>query len=180
MLLLDEIVKRGLLKEEQVSEVVKIAKIKYEGNIEQALVNYDSRIDEEKILEIKGEIFGVPIKKVNVKSVLPATLKLIPIDVAKSYKFVPINLTNDFLEVGIVDPENIQAVDALTFILSKFDKPFKLFLISASVFTKLIERYEGVSNSEVDQALNELDSEIAQVNSGVIKIDQNTKNPGSS
>ena len=29
-------------------------------------------------------------------------------------QFIPINLTDSFLEVGIVNPENIQAIDALT------------------------------------------------------------------
>lgn len=174
MILLEELVKREILKEEQVAEVVKIANEKYDGSIDQALLAFN--LDEEKILEIKGDIFGIPIKKVDPRNVDPTILRLIPVDAAKIYHFIPINLTDSFLEVGIVDPENIQAVDALTFITTKLDKPFKLFLISTSVYNKLIEMYEGTSTGgEVDQALSELDSEFADYNDSGVIIETNIK-----
>ncbi|MFA6251142.1 MAG: GspE/PulE family protein [Candidatus Paceibacterota bacterium] len=175
MILLEELVKREIIKEDQIPEIVKIANEKYEGSIDQALVVFD--LDEEKILEVKGDIFGVPIKKVDPRSVDPTILRLIPVDAAKIYHFIPINLTDNFLEVGIVDPENIQAIDALTFITSKLNKPFKLFLIATSVYNKLIEMYEGTSGTEVDQALSELDSEFADYNDSGVIIETNIKSP---
>jgi type IV pilus assembly protein PilB len=171
MVLLEELVKRGILKEEQIPEIVKVAQEKYDGNIDQALLSF--KLDEEKILEIKGDIFGIPIKNIDPKNVDPAILRLIPVDAAKIYRFIPINLTDNFLEVGIVDPENIQAVDALTFITTKLNKPFKLFLIATSVYNKLIEMYEGTTGGEVDQALSELDSEFADYNDSGVKIETN-------
>ncbi|MBK5215273.1 MAG: type II/IV secretion system protein [Candidatus Pacebacteria bacterium] len=173
MVLTEELIKRGLLKESQLPEVTKIAEEKYNGNIDEALLDFN--IDEEKILEIKGEIFGVPVKNVDPKSVPVSVLQLIPIGAAKIYHFVPIDLTDSFLEVGIVDPENIQAVDALTFITSKLNKPFKLYLISISVFNKLMERYEGDTTQEVDQALNELDTEIAGATDAGVTIESSAK-----
>ncbi|MFA5773731.1 MAG: GspE/PulE family protein [Candidatus Paceibacterota bacterium] len=175
MILIEELVKRGVLGEEQVSKVIKVAEEKYNGNIDEALLDF--KLDEQKILEVKGDIFGIPIKNIDPKTVPNSVLKLIPVDAAKIYHFVPINLADNYLEVGIVDPENIQAVDALTFITAKLNKPFKLFLIATSVYKKLIDMYEGPSNNEVDQALNELDSEIAQtpVGDGGVKIEGNIK-----
>ncbi|MFA6515271.1 MAG: GspE/PulE family protein [Candidatus Paceibacterota bacterium] len=174
MILLEELVKRGILREEQVSEVVQIANEKHDGNIDEALLNFD--LDEEKILEAKGDIFGIPIKNINPKDVPPSVFKLIPVDAAKIYHFVPLNLTDSFLEVGIIDPDNIQAIDALTFITAKLNKPYKLFLIATSVYNKLLDIYEGTSSSEVDQALNELDYEIAEeANSGTSAIESNLK-----
>lgn len=173
MILIEELIKSGILKEDQAISVVKVAGEKYNGNIDEALLDFD--LDEEKILKIKGDIFGIPIKNIDPKSVPPLVLKLIPIDAVRIYQFVPINLTDSFLEVGIIDPENVQAIDALTFITAKLNKPFKLFLIATSVYKKLLEMYEGSSNSEVDQALNELDSSIAEVNDGGVVIENNLK-----
>ena len=175
MILIEELVKRGILKEDQVLEVVKIAEEKHNGNIDEALLDFN--LKEENILEIKGEIFGVPIKNIDPKSVPLSVLRLIPVDSAKIYHFIPINLTDSFLEIGIIDPENIQAIDALTFITTKLNKPFKLFLIANSVYKDLIDKYEGDSVNEVDQALNELDSEIAGASAidGGVKIESNTK-----
>ena len=45
------------------------------------------------------------------------------------YKFVPIGLQDNVLEVGILDPDNIEARDALNFISAKINLPFKIFLI---------------------------------------------------
>ncbi len=173
MILIEELIKRGILKEDQASKVVKVAEEQYNGNIDEALLYF--KIDEDKILKAKGDIFGIPTKDVKPEDVPSSVLKLIPIDAAKIYQFTPIRLTDGFLEVGIVDPENVQAIDALTFITAKLNKPFKLFIIATSVYNKLIGMYDKNSNTEVDQALNELDSEIAGASDGGVIIESGVK-----
>jgi len=173
MLIIEELVKRGILEKDQALSVVKVADEKYGGNIDNALAEF--KINEDEILKVKGDIFGIPIRTINAKDVSPSVIKLVPIDAARIYKFIPISLTDSFLEVGIVDPENVQAIDALTFITAKLNKPFKLFLIANSVYNKLIEAYEGNTTAEVDQALNELDSEIAEASDGGVTIESSPK-----
>ncbi len=173
MILLEELVKKNILREDQIPEVLKIAEEKHNNNIDEALL--DLNLDEDKILEIKGKLFNVPTKEIDPKNVPSSVLKLIPVEAAKIYRFIPINLTENFLEIGIVDPENIQAIDALTFITAKMEKPFKLFLIKNSVYNELIKIYQGDTTREVDQALSELDSEIAGASDGGVKIEQSHK-----
>lgn len=175
MIILEELVKRGILKETQIPEVLKIADEKYNGSVDQALLDFN--LDENMILQTKGVIFNIPTKDVDPKSVTSTTLQLIPAESAKIYKFVPIGLTDSILEIGIIDPENVQAIDALTFITARMNKPFKLFLIRTSVYNALIQMYEGLG-SEVDQALSELDSEIADTKGDSdegVTIEKNTK-----
>ncbi|MFA6386424.1 MAG: GspE/PulE family protein [Candidatus Paceibacterota bacterium] len=162
-MILEELVKHGLLTEDQVPEIVKKAEDRYGGDIEQALIN--SNISEDSILEMKGTIYNIPVKKIDPSMVTASILKIIPAETAKTYHFIPIGVANNVLEIGIIDPENVQAIDVLTFITAKLDKPFKLFLISNSVFIKLIERYDALG-SEVDLALSELDQEIANAGEG--------------
>lgn len=158
MILLEELVKRGLLREDQVPEIVKIAEEKYEGDLERALMSVN--VNEDSILELKGSIYNIPTKKVDANLVLPSILKIIPSETAKTYHFVPIGVADNVLEIGTIDPDNVQAIDVLTFVTAKLDKPYKLFLISTSVYNKLIDKYD-VLGSEVDLALSELDQEIA-------------------
>ncbi|MDO8591106.1 MAG: GspE/PulE family protein, partial [bacterium] len=87
-------------------------------------------------------------------------LKYVPEESAVYYKFVPIALKDGVLEVGIVDPENIEARDALNFISTKVDLPFKLFIISEKDFSSVVESYKGLSG-EVTQALSELETELS-------------------
>lgn len=168
MILLDELVKHGFLSEEQMPKVIKTAEDKYNGNIDQALIDFG--VKEDSILELKGSIFNIPIKKVDPKEVDSSVLKMIPLKTVKIYHFIPIGVEDNVIEIGIVDPENIQAVDVLTFITAQLDKPFKLFLITSSIFNALLEKYDSFG-SEVDNALYELDQEIAKT-TGDKKMDK--------
>jgi type IV pilus assembly protein PilB len=171
MVLLEELVKRKIIREEQVPDIIKLAEKKYEGSIDQALLEF--HLDENKILEAKGEIFNIPIKNIDSTSILPATLKSIPFDTARTYHFVPIGINDSVIEIGMMDPENVQAIDVLTFITAKMNKPFKLFLITVSNYNKLLEMYDGLTN-EVTQALSELDSEIASTKNEKLIVKDNT------
>jgi len=157
-MILEELLKRGLIQEDQVPEIVKTAEEKYSGDIEQALLSY--KVSEDAILELKGITSNIPIKNVDPNLITSSILKIIPSETAKTYHFVPIGVVNNVLEIGIVDPENVQAIDVLTFITAKLDKPFKLFLISNTIYNKIVEKYDALG-SEVGQALSELDQEIA-------------------
>lgn len=175
MLLLEELVKYGILRGEQISEVIELSNRKYNGNTEEALLEFG--IKEDKILEIKGTIFNVPTKIVDPKSISPSVLKLIPIDAAKTYHFVPIGLNDDVLEVGVVDLDNIQAKNALTFVTAKINKPFKIFLISNSTYKKILSLYENLGN-EIEQVLSEIDAELAGSKEGDIIIGKDDKLEG--
>ncbi len=166
MIILEELVKKGLIREDQVPEIVKTAEDKYAGDIDQALISFN--VSEDSILELKSSLFNIPIKKIDASLVTSSILKIIPEDTAKTYRFLATGVINGVIEVGIVDPENVQALDVLTFITAKMDKPFKLFLISNSTFNSLLEKYD-VLGSEVDSALSELDQEVT------FNVDEATK-----
>lgn len=171
-MILEELVKKGLLREDLVPEVIKTADDKYTGDLEKALLEFN--ISEDVILETKGSIYNIPIKKIDPSMVNTSVLEMIPVETAKNYHFIPIGLVDNVLEVGITDPENVQAMDVLTFMASKIDKPYKVFLISKSVFDKLIEKYNGLG-SEVDEVLSELDKEISIAEEDSLKDKKNEK-----
>jgi len=156
MSFLEELAKSGVIEKSQIGEIKNHAKEKNNGDIEEALVDYG--ISEEKILVAKGEYLSMPIKKVNIIGMSFDALKYIPEDSAKYYQFVPIGLGDGILEVGVTDPENIQAMDALQFISAKLRIPFKIFLISRSDYKAIMDTYRGISN-QVEQALGELGEE---------------------
>jgi type IV pilus assembly protein PilB len=117
-------------------------------------------ISSDSILDAKGEYFNIPTKNLENYSVPFSVLKYISEDAASHYNFVPISLKDGVLEVGLVDPENIEARDALNFIAGKLNLPYKIFLISEKDFKKTLESYKGLSG-EVTKALTELESELS-------------------
>jgi type IV pilus assembly protein PilB len=103
-----------------------------------------------------GEYYEMPVKEIAEKSIPSETLSYIPEESAVHYKFVPLEVTDGVLHVGIVDPDNIEAKDALNFIATRNGMPFKLFVISGEDFDKVLGMYRGLTE-EVGKALSELE-----------------------
>ena len=144
MSFLEELVKDGLINKSQIATIKGRANEKFMGDIDQALI--ESGVAEEKILEAKGKFLQMPIKKIiNGESSFDA-LKYISEDSAEHYKFAPIELTDGVLEVGVTNPDNIQAMDALHFISAKLGISFKIYLISKSDYEAIMETYKGIGS----------------------------------
>jgi type IV pilus assembly protein PilB len=161
MSFLEELAKKGLINGSQIGEIKSRAEKEYNGDIEKTLI--EAGIPEEKILEIKGEYLGLPVKNINNENISFDVLKYISEDSATHYHFVPIELNEGVLQVGVTDPENIQAMDALQFISTKMGIPFKVFLISKSDYETILGSYKGLG-SQVEKALDELNQEEAADN----------------
>ncbi len=111
------------------------------------------------ILKAKGEAAELPTRTVFADEVPYSVLQYIPEESARYYHFVPLGVKSGVLEVGIVDPDNLEARDALNFISAKINLPYKIFLISTPDFDKVVGIYQGLSG-EVNQALSDLETEF--------------------
>ncbi len=85
-------------------------------------------------------------------------LRAIPQESAEHYEFAPLAIVDDVLEVGMVDPESIVAMDALNFISRTSGYPFKIFKITKEDFDKVLTMYRGL-RGEVEQAITDLATE---------------------
>jgi len=128
-------------------------------SVDDALVKRGMEPD--ALLNAKGEYYNVPVKDLDNVDVPFDILKYIPEESALHYKFAPIAIKEGFLEVGFVDPNDIEARDALNFISSKADLPYKIFLISEEDFKKVLEVYKGLSG-QVTKALDEMQSDLSE------------------
>jgi len=156
MSILDVLVKQGVIEAKDISSIKKKAEVSGE-NIEEGLVSLG--ISEEDILAAKAEYYAMPVKKVDTSLITSKILDYIPEEAAVYYQFVPIGEASGVLEVGVINPDNIAARDALNFISSKVSLPFKAFIISQIDFNKVINLYKGLSG-EVTKALSELETEF--------------------
>lgn len=158
MSFLEELVKRGLINESQIGEIKNRAKEEHDGDVDEVLADFG--IPEDKILEVRGEYLNIPVKSVNIQKMSFNILKYISEDSASHYHFVPTDLQDGVLEVGVLDPENIQAMDALQFISTKIGIPFKIFLISKKDYENVMQTYKGLG-VQVEEALDELNKDEA-------------------
>jgi len=85
-------------------------------------------------------------------------LQYIPEESVAHYQLAPLGLQDGVLEVGMVDPDNINGVDALNFITRKTGVPFKVFQISTEDFKRVLGMYRGLKG-DVGQAVVDLATE---------------------
>jgi MSHA biogenesis protein MshE len=119
------------------------------------LLLHDNGIKQEQILQAKAEFLGVDPYFLLDKTIPYEILNYIPEDSARHYKFIPLEIKEGVLYVGITDPDNIAARDALNFITAKNNIVYKLFLMSEEDYNRAVEMYKGLTG-EVTQALTDL------------------------
>jgi len=158
MAILDTFALQGLIKNELIPELSK--RLKEGVSVEEALAS--AGVTKEDILRGRGLYYNLPTRDLKGKSVPFEILEYIPEDSASFYRFAPLGVSNGVLEIGITDPENIEARDALQFIATTLGMPFKIFLISADDLKSIIDTYRGLTG-EVTKALSELEVDISDV-----------------
>lgn len=129
------------------------------GNVSIESVLEKHGIESAKILEALASHYNLPARSLPTEPIGRAILEFIPEESARHYRFVPIAEKDGALEVGIVDPDNIEALDALQFISGRVGLPYKLFLISVIDFNKVINEYENLKD-DVGAALTEFEGSI--------------------
>jgi type IV pilus assembly protein PilB len=155
MTFLEFLADKKLVDQKQLPRLVSEAESAAEP-LEKLLARYS--VSPEQILEAKSEYYGIPVHELGTAPIPFEVLRYVPEESALHYRFAPIGLADGFLEVGIMNPEDIEAREALNFISTKEDIPYRLALLSEGDFERIIAAYKGLSG-QVTQALEELASE---------------------
>jgi type IV pilus assembly protein PilB len=91
-------------------------------------------------------------------------LNYIPQESAAHYRMVPLSIADNVLEVGVNNPDDIQVREALNFISTKLNVPYKMVYMLDRDIEQALKFYANLKG-EVSDALgsfeNELDAEIA-------------------
>lgn len=163
---LDFLLSQNIITELQYNKVAASLDTEFAGNLTKALLSVG--LSEDGMTMAKGTFYKIPYQKINKKDVTYEVLKYVEEDAARHYKFVPIGFNDGVLSIGVTEPENIEAMNALQFISVKLEVPFKIFLISHSDYLEILENYKALTN-EVDNAVGELNDELEQANVAVGK-----------
>jgi type IV pilus assembly protein PilB len=125
-------------------------------------------VTQDQILEAKSAEFEVPSQDLENESLDSDAVNMIPQDAIEHYKILPLRIDDGTLEVGFVDPGDITARDAVQFIASKHDMPFRMKVILESQFEE-IKKSGGSLSGEVKQAISALESELTKEEEAISK-----------
>lgn len=160
MKLLQELFAQGLLSEGRVDELQK--EILKTGKTEEDIILDKKIVPEQALFELKSKIFGIPFKKVKPEEVPADVMDLIPEEAAINYKMMPIAKTQNFVQIGMVYPENIAAQNALRFLANQQNFAYQVYLVAPSNLVALSKQRKNIS-AETRRALEELNKEKGEI-----------------
>jgi type IV pilus assembly protein PilB len=119
------------------------------------------KVDSQKLLAAKSAASEVPAQSIGNAIVPPEVLREIPSEAALQYQMVPLAKQGASLMVGMVDPTNVKAQEALRFIFLRSETAPTVVVITEEDFKKIFALYQELK-SEVKSALADLESTIAE------------------
>lgn len=156
--LLQILVNNGVIEEADVEEIR--TQSQDSGDSIQEIL-HNRGVTDEDMLKAKSAEFDVPAHNLESGSLDPDAVSMIPQDAIEHYKILPLQIDDGTLEVGFVDPGDITARDAVQFIASKHDIPFRMKTILESQFD-MVKDNAGSLTGEVKQAITALESELTK------------------
>jgi type IV pilus assembly protein PilB len=123
-------------------------------------VDKKDNLKEIEIAKKRAQALKVPFIDLTGREIPAEVLKEIPEEAAVFYKFVPIVKQENILEVGMVNPDNLKAKEALRFITRRSNLEPKILIITPTDFRNILKQYRSL-RSEVSKALKALEREIA-------------------
>ena len=158
-ILIEELIRLEKLDKKDAKTFSEIAK-KEDKEFEQVLMERGV-LPEQELLEMKSRLYKLPTVRIEGIEIDRVALKEISEETAIFYKMAPFIKSGDTLRIGIVNPEDIDALEALKFIASDRNFRIEKHVVSLRDFELLIKNYGSLS-AEVEKALKSLSEEIGK------------------
>jgi type IV pilus assembly protein PilB len=118
-------------------------------------------IDETKNIEERAKALGVPYVSLAGKTIPAEILKEISEEAASFYQLVPIEKKGNTLRVGMINPDDLKAKQALNFIAKRRNFEPEICIITPADFKNILIQYRTLKE-EVAVALKELQEELIE------------------
>jgi type IV pilus assembly protein PilB len=160
LLLLQE---RGLISDQVLSQIDELISTS-DTSVESAVLQ--AGIDPTILKSVSAEYYQVPLFELTEGfEIKVEVLSYIPEDSALHYHIVPLLLEEGVLVVGVNDPDDLQIREALNFISTKHNIPYKMVFMLMADIVKAQAFYSNLKGEVTDALVTletELDTEIAK------------------
>ncbi len=174
--LINLLIERKLITEDQILEAQKKAEANNKS-LEDILLKNGS-VDIEEYTKIKAEVYDLPYENLIEKKINAHILNIIPSEVAENYKIICFDKRGNKIKVGIVDPNNFKAIEAVDFLAKGAGLQVEYFLISIQSFKAAFKQYKTL-DEELSSALKtreeEKEGETSDKNKERVDLEKITK-----
>ena len=121
-------------------------------------------VSEEEMAQALSRQLGYPYIDLSQFEVYPDVINLIPVDIAKKHKIMPIHRIRSFLTMAMVDPTDLDVIENVRFRTSLSIQPV---IASESGINDAINKYYGSTDSD---RVKEIIDEIAHADDGAVDV----------
>lgn len=115
-------------------------------------------IDAEGLAKINAKIANFPYANLLEADIGETVLNIIPNEVAENYKIICFEKSGNKTKVGIVDPDNFKALEAIDFLAKEAGLTVEYYLISEASFRTAVKKYKTL-DKELSTALETREKE---------------------
>lgn len=110
-------------------------------------------------IQVRAEELGVPYIEVVPEKIEKEVLAIIPEDSARKYRMVAFGKQEASLSVGMVNPQDFEALNVLRFLAEKERLEIEVYLIPENVFEDIVKGYTGTDLALKEAILSLKDEE---------------------
>jgi len=142
--------KKNIISSDKLEEIKKMA-LSTEKAIDDFLIG-QKILNIEKITELKAEMTGLIYKDITTMKADEKALGVFSFEVAKNYKIVCFQKDGDKISVGLTDPYDSKAIEAVNFSAKEQDLKVEYFLVSEDGLNNIYNQYQNLQK-EISTAL---------------------------
>ena len=158
--LLQALVSGGLISQEDSQKVLREANLA--GKTPETVLYEKRTVDDEKIAQVKSQLLKIPFQRFPATSVEDSILHIIPEETARNYGVAPLSKQGDMFVVGMINPDDFRARDALRFILLRKRLEPRVYLITKSDFNRAVNQYKTL-RGEIAESVVRLKKEFEDI-----------------
>ncbi|HEY5599556.1 MAG TPA: GspE/PulE family protein, partial [Candidatus Manganitrophaceae bacterium] len=169
------IVNAQLITDEQLQKALNAQK-KEGGRLGSILVRLGF-IEEAKLLKFLSQQYGVPSIDLAKLDIDPAVVKLIPVEVVKKYRVLPIKRLGATLTLAMVDPTDVFAIDDIKFMTGYNVEP--IIAAESAVIEKIGQYYGKGGGALVEKtvAIEAKDYTLSEESDNELSLGEDTESP---
>ncbi len=129
---------------------------------------------DEQIAQVKSAFLGVPYQKLDPDALGAPLLEMIPEETVRTYGVAPIAAQENMLVVGMVNPDDLKAQEALKFIARKRRLNLGVYLISYDDWQRVLRKYSPYK-SDIEAAIRSLNLKPTDGSRDVVNLEDSSK-----
>ncbi len=126
------------------------------------LIEQKKLVQDDRLARALSGVIGLEYADLEGKTIPKGILDIFPHDLAQNYEIIPLARDGNLLTIGMVDPTNFKAMEAVDFIARKNNFRVVYKVIAASGLRNMFKQYTSLT-SEVEEALASSDEDQKQI-----------------